>query len=938
LAVAAVLAGTAAPAADAAGLGRLTVESALGQPLRAEVEVTALARDEAASLTARLASPDAFRQAGLEYNSALAGLRFEVDRRPNGTAVVRISSAQPINEPFVDLLVELNWASGKFVREYTFLLDPPELRTGRESVAGGPVQVVPPMAAPAPAPQVAPVPRAQAAPAPVATPPVAAPAAAAPAAAPAAAAPAARPAAPPPAAAGAAPAEVVVRSGDTLTAIAGRVKPADVSVDQAIIAIYNANPDAFFGTVHQMRAGRRLEIPDRAAMAAVDAAAATRQIRAQAADFRAYRERLAAAARRVEPTQAGQSAAGAVTAQVDDSSAGASVGDQLKLSKGAADAAGAAAAAAGTATGGRDAAAETQVARDAAVREQQERVAALEKNVADLQQLVELKNRQLAELQQQVEAARAAGATTSGTIAAAPSAAPQTATPAPAPSATASDAAPAAASGAGPADAAPAASAEPGAATAPATTAPAATATPEPATPPAAAAPPPPPAPAPAGSFIDDLLANPLTLPGLGALALALGAYGFYSVRRRKKAEEIDEDSLVAADAFTANSLFGSTGGQAVDTNNSLFATSTRDSGVDIHSTEVDPIAEAEVYIAYGREAQAEEILKEAMKKQPERHAIRLKLLEIYAGRKDPLAFGAVAQEMYDMAGGQNEEWPKVVTLGLSIDPANPLYTGQGDGSAEPEAERPGDGSQFGAAGLAAAAAAAATAFDDRMQHDDGMQPGEEGGRPVGASGSFAETVPMDGQADAGEVPALDFDLDLDTTIGRSASMREASGSQDAAASSESDLARAIDGRFDLPSLELDGPAFDDGGRAQQADAGADEPPALADLGDFKIDLPSLEGLDTRPAIDDGVDAGMSAVDFSRDLSSGDVGLAAAETAVAPAVDSSRWQEMATKLDLASAYEEIGDKEGARELLEEVLRGGDVTQQQKARSMLSKIG
>jgi len=201
---------------------------------------------------------------------------------------------------------------------------------------------------------------------------------------------------------------VVVRSGDTLTAIAGRVKPADVSVDQAIIAIYNANPDAFFGTVHQMRAGRRLEIPDRAAMAAVDAAAATRQIRAQAADFRAYRERLAAAARRVEPTQAGQSAAGAVTAQVDDSSAGASVGDQLKLSKGAADAAGAAAAAAGTATGGRDAAAETQVARDAAVREQQERVAALEKNVADLQQLVELKNRQLAELQQQVEAARAA--------------------------------------------------------------------------------------------------------------------------------------------------------------------------------------------------------------------------------------------------------------------------------------------------------------------------------------------------------------------------------------------------------------------------------------------------------------------------------------------------------------------------------------------------
>ncbi|MCL4183701.1 MAG: pilus assembly protein FimV [Burkholderiaceae bacterium] len=947
MAVAAALAGAAAPSADAAGLGRLTVESALGQPLRAEVEVTALGRDEAASLSARLASPDAFRQAGLEYNPALAGLRFAVDRRPNGTAVVRISSSQPINEPFVDLLVELNWASGKFVREYTFLLDPPELRTGRESVAGGPVQVVPPMAAPAPAAQAAPVPAPQGASAPA---PTVAPAAATPRAAttPAASAPAPARAAPAQSsAAGGAPGEVVVRSGDTLAAIAGRVKPADVSLDQAIVAIYNANPGAFFGSVHQMLAGKRLDVPDRAAMTAVDAATASRQIRAQAADFRAYRERLAAATRRVEPTQAGQSAAGTITGRVEDSGAAAGAGDQLKLSKGATGAAGAAgAAAAGTATGGRDAAAETQVARDAAVREQQERVAALEKNVADLQQLLELKNRQLAELQQQVETARAAGATTSGTIGTAPSA-PSQAPQAQAPSAAGSgSSAPAGTTGT-PAATADAAPASPGAAApatdaaSSATTAPAASAPPVAATPPAAQ---PVPAPAPAGSFVDDLLANPLTLPGLGALALALGAYGFYSVRRRRKAGKVDEDSLIAADAFTANSLFGSTGGQAVDTNNSLFATSTRDSGVDIHSTEVDPIAEAEVYIAYGREAQAEEILKEALKKQPERQAIRLKLLEIYAGRKDPVAFGAVAQEMYDMAGGQNEEWPKVVTLGLSIDPANPLYTGQGDMSAASDAARTDDdggrpgagGLGAGAAGLAAAAAAAATALGDRIL------PGENAGRPAGTSGSFAETVPMDGQAEAGDIPALDFNLDLDTTIGRAASLREASGSETgAAASRESELSRAIDGRFDLPSLELDvqRPAFDDAARtgAQPGDVRADEPPALADLGDFKIDLPSLEGLDTRPAIDDGV-GDVPAVDFSRDLSSADVGLAAAETAVAPAVDSSRWQEMATKLDLASAYEEIGDKEGARELLEEVLRGGDTAQQQKARSMLSKIG
>ena len=954
LAVAAALAGGVPAPADAAGLGRLTVQSALGQPLRAEVEVTSLGLEELGTLSARLAPAEAFRQAGLEYNPALTSLRFAIDRRSNRSAVVRITSTQPINEPFVDLLVELNWASGKFVREYTFLLDPPELRMGRETVAGGTAsqQVVPPSVSAAPAPSAQPAP--------------AAPAASTPAAArtPAPRTPAAAPArtvqaAPAPTSTGT-PGEVTTRTGDTLASIAARVKPADVSLDQAIIAIYDANPSAFFGSVHQMLAGKRLEVPGRDAMAAVDSAAAQKQILAQAKDFRAYRERLAAAARRVEPAQAGQSAAGTVTARVEDKAAGAAPGDQLKLSR-SQGATGKVAGATGSASGASDSSAETQVARDAAVREQQERVSALEKNVADLQQLVELKNKQLAELQRQVEAARAAGTTAAGAVAGAGAAPVTEATPPAAQQAPA--AAPATPSAAAPTAAAPTAAApttEPAASAAQPATPPAAAAgqpaapTAEPATAapaapatttaadaqaPVAAKPAPAPMPAPAAEpgFVDQLLANPLTLPGLGAIVLALGAYGMYSVRRRKKAEKFEDDSLTPADAFTANSLFGSTGGQAVDTSNSLFATSTRDSGVDVHSTEVDPIAEAEVYIAYGREAQAEEILKEALKKQPERQAIRLKLLEIYAGRKDPVVFGTLAQEMYDMTGGQNEEWPKVVTLGLSIDPANPLYTGQGDMSAAapavpeaaPAAPAAPAAGLSGAAGLAAAAGVAATMLGDRMLPGD-----EEAARPRGAAtGSFAETVPMDGEAAAGEMPDLDFNLDLDTTIGRAASMREAAGIQpESGTPSESDLARAIDGRFELPTLDIEpaGSAFDVGQvSAPAASAGAGEPAALADLGDFKIDLPSLEGLDTRPAIDEGPMIGESA---------GDLGLAAAETAVAPAVDSSRWQEMATKLDLASAYEEIGDKEGARELLEEVLKGGDTAQQQKARSMLAKIG
>jgi pilus assembly protein FimV len=122
----------------------LSVQSALGQPLRAEVEVTAVARDEAPTLSVRLASQSAFRQANLEFNPALAQLRFDLDKRADGGYVVRITSLQPVNEPFLDVLLELTWATGRVLREYTVLLDPPSLRAQPE--------VLPPVAAQAPAP------------------------------------------------------------------------------------------------------------------------------------------------------------------------------------------------------------------------------------------------------------------------------------------------------------------------------------------------------------------------------------------------------------------------------------------------------------------------------------------------------------------------------------------------------------------------------------------------------------------------------------------------------------------------------------------------------------------------------------------------------------------------------------------------------------------
>ena len=127
------------PQADAAGLGRLNVTSGLGQPLRAELEVTSVGRDELPTLQVRMAPLAAFRAANLDFNPALTNLRFALDKRPDGGYFVRITSASPVNEPYLDLMVELTWATGRVIREYTVLLDPPSLRAD--------APVVPPVAA-----------------------------------------------------------------------------------------------------------------------------------------------------------------------------------------------------------------------------------------------------------------------------------------------------------------------------------------------------------------------------------------------------------------------------------------------------------------------------------------------------------------------------------------------------------------------------------------------------------------------------------------------------------------------------------------------------------------------------------------------------------------------------------------------------------------------
>ena len=152
---------------QAAGLGRLTVNSALGQPLRAEIEIVSLQPGEEDSLQARLASLEAFRQAGIELSNALVGLQFAIEKRA-GRPVIRLSTAQAVNEPFLDLLVELSWSTGRLVREYTFLIDPVEYKGPAPAAAAAPAPTAKPApepvaVKPAPRPEARPVPSAPAA-------------------------------------------------------------------------------------------------------------------------------------------------------------------------------------------------------------------------------------------------------------------------------------------------------------------------------------------------------------------------------------------------------------------------------------------------------------------------------------------------------------------------------------------------------------------------------------------------------------------------------------------------------------------------------------------------------------------------------------------------------------------------------------------------------
>jgi pilus assembly protein FimV len=837
----------------------------LGEPLRAEIDVPDINAEEASSLKTSVASPEAFAAAGLEYNSAIANLQASLQRRADGRAYIRLSSDRPVNEPFVDMIIEASWSSGRILRDYTMLFDPPVTRR--------------------PAPTTATLPQTSAATSPSIvrqSPPAATE--------PFRSAPPLRPAAP--SAAGKPTAtvqpddakRVVVKAGDTAGKIAANTKPAGVSLDQMLVALLRANPDAFVhSNINRIRSGAVLDVPSSEQAKALSAAEATQTVIAQSKDFNEFRRNLATNAPAAAVAAPARKAGGAIDTKVEDKRTAAVTPDKLTLSKGSVQ----------TQSG------DAKIAKERADKEASARATEIAKNISDLKKLGSASAAAPAAVASQ---AKPSAAPTVPAVAVAmpppvPAAPPSTpvVTPPPAPVASA-----------------PASAVTSAPASAPAPTASA------PVKPNVAA---PAPQPLEETSLMDDLLSNPWLPYGAGAFIALLGGFAFWRARQRKK-DLSHMDSSFLESRLQPDSFFGASGGQRVDTNNEnsvsgssmVYSASQLDAADD-----VDPVAEADVYLAYGRDLQAEEILREAVRTNPGRLAIHTKLLEIFAKRRDAKNFEASAIQAFQLAGANSPEWTRICEMGMGFDPGNPLY-------------------------------------------QPGGAPTHGGTQPVAvANSSFGNsTIPQPVRADAGEsVSGVDLDLDLDFSLDEPepasaiSDMDKDNSNQakveqtikmPAMADSGAHAPMDMDMDFEMPpelptpapQVHTATPVFHEASNALpeiSLSMDLDEPAPVVHepLPDFNATSPMPVA--TTPLHAEAADSGM--LEF--DLGSLSLDLDGPVSEQPTASDDLGEDPLETKLALADEFVSIGDEDGARALIEEVIAEASGEMRAKAQRALANL-
>lgn len=668
---------------SALGLGEIHLNSALNEPLNAEIDLVGAAPEELPGIRATLADRESFTRYGIDRPTFLSSLTFKVGKSKAGRDVLQVRSADAIPEPFVTFLVEVNWSRGRLMREYTVLLDPPVYTPGENQNASAPITApasgaqtpaaqaagaAPAVATPMPAPTPAP------APAPVASSPEPTPSAAPSrkpghgsknTAAPGESAPsmASAPAvAPSREASGAAPTTVQVVRGDTLSKIA-RSLNADTRgrLDQTMIALYRNNPSAFGGNINILRSGVVLRVPDADAIAALNEKEAIGEVHRQMSEW------------------LGSRGGAATGGSVASSGSAASSGGHLRLVTPTGNGNGtaskpAAASGAAAANAGASAAKPGEAAKAPAAGQPESK------------RPIEVKSAELAALQKKLAEPVAPTKPAAATAPAPAPASKSTATPAPAP--------------------APAPAAQ-----APAPTPPAATAPPA-AKPPVAKKP----AEAPAGSWID-WIADNWTIPAAVLVAVVGGL--LFAAFRKRRAESaapsggadptIDDthfselrgdaaEKLAAMrkgggnDSFVVEESgphqapdFHGEAARFGDTGELRSAEDTMSSETPVNIDQGDPLAEADFHMAYGLYDQAADLVRIALEREPDRRDLRLKLLEIYFvwGNKDAFLQAAKALEAtrdHAPAG----EWDKIVIMGKQICPDEPMFastSGSGRGA-----------------------------------------------------------------------------------------------------------------------------------------------------------------------------------------------------------------------------------------------------------------
>ncbi|HEY9052872.1 MAG TPA: FimV/HubP family polar landmark protein [Gammaproteobacteria bacterium] len=985
------------------GLGEIELNSALNQELEAEIEVLSAEPEIAEQLIIKLASSEAFARAGIDRPFLLQQLKFKVITKGN-TPYVMVYTQKPIREPFLSFLVEVDWPEGHLLREYTVLLDPPvysgtaqatapsvppaAMESGRP-FAGTDEQMMEQMdaeRAPAtgrPATSVYATPRAKQSGQSVA------------------AAPAGdsgqRMSYRPMQQYSATSDEYRVQQNDTLWSLSNRLRPdQSVSVEQMMLALVRENPEAFIEeNIHGIKRGYILRVPRRAEITSVDRQSAIAQVRQHTALWREYRQSQSA----TSPASAMEAPEGA---ELDQPAMGRDVEGKLSIVSVEGDQGGKSAA--GQAPGGNEAKrlrAELAMAKEALESERLEKESLksrLDELESRVKRVLEMDDAELAKLQQDLQGVKEEAAA----IKPAPTPimeeepvmldeAPveesmimEEPAPIEEPTPLAPDEEPVFA------DQAPVEMAEgqePLKEVAPA---------PKPLQPTAV----PSFAQQQPKSFIESLLDDPKMLGAFGGvLILILALFGMLLRRRRINQSEdewvapedveplkfaTDEDTSVAdiASAKDITSEFEDTqinapGEQKESLEDTVYSLKDEEEAPKDEAKD-DVIAEADVYLAYGIYQQAEELLRSAIDKNPERDDYRMKLLETHFAGKNSDAFASLAEEVKARKGSDKAYWNRVLAMGQELCPEHALFSDTGvlpdidtddllpkkpqttdlelDGSGDSSGDFDlglGDELDLGETPSFEEDADATQMLNEPLDLDNLGEAAGSADTDLGDFGgelelddAFAETSTSE---TTGEVKD---DLDSGFDLGELEDITPESEDK-----AESEVALDIDDDFSLDFEASDlGFASADEEKSENAETESD---MLAETDDMSLDFDAeLDlGMDSSEEesaaaeiadLDMDMDIGKELTEESVELDMGmpeDLSLDTGVTSLSTSDDDDNFDiselsedvdEVSTKLDLARAYLDMGDREGAMSILEEVKQEGNDSQQQEAEALLKQ--